>query len=245
LATTILPKRKGYYEALERNNTEIEITDWLAWFAASALEAQRSTNALVDFLIDKSRLVGEVGAALNARQRKALLRVLAEGPGGFQGGLSAANYVAITGASAPTATRDLSGLVVKGAMLREGERRYARYRANLPHEPFTRFPCKVNSSVTRRRSEMTPANYCGSGVRARRRVPLQRLIKPPNRRLQARPCGLRRPLHFRRRRRPWRPAAQWIFRLSPTSPARIRPVSCSNYHRPSLRARRPSLYPAI
>ncbi len=23
------------------------------------------------------------------------------------------------------------------------------------------------------------------------------------------------------------------------------PVSCSNYHRPSLRARRPSLYPAI
>jgi len=132
LATTILAKRKGYYEALERNNTEIEITDWLAWFAATALEAQRRTNALVDFLIDKSRLLGEVGAALNARQRKAILRVLAEGPGGFKGGLSAANYVAITGASAPTATRDLSGLIAMGAMLREGERRYARYRANLP-----------------------------------------------------------------------------------------------------------------
>ena len=132
LATTILAKRKGYYEALERNNTQIEITDWLAWFAASALEAQRRAIALVDFLIDKSRLLGDVSAALNARQRKALLRVLAEGPGGFKGGLSAANYVAITGASAPTATRDLSGLVAKGAMLREGERRYARYRANLP-----------------------------------------------------------------------------------------------------------------
>ena len=132
MATTILAKRKGYYEALERNNTQLEITDWLAWFAATAIEAQRRTNALVDFLIDKSRLLGDVSAALNARQRKALLRVLAEGPGGFQGGLSAANYVAITGASAPTATRDLSGLIAMGAMLREGERRYARYRANLP-----------------------------------------------------------------------------------------------------------------
>jgi hypothetical protein len=46
--------------------------------------------------------------------------------------LSAANYVAITGASAPTATRDLSDMVAKGAMLRVGERRYARYRPNLP-----------------------------------------------------------------------------------------------------------------
>lgn len=30
LAATILAKRRGYYGALERNYTEIEIIDWLA-----------------------------------------------------------------------------------------------------------------------------------------------------------------------------------------------------------------------
>ena len=138
LATTILAGRKGYYEALERNNTELEITDWLAWFAATALEAQRRTIALVDFLIDKTRLLDAVGALLNERQLKALARALREGPEGFRGGLSAANYIAITGATTPTATRDLSDMVAKGAMLREGERRYARYRPKIPLRPVAR-----------------------------------------------------------------------------------------------------------
>ena len=135
LAATILSKRNDYYDALERNNTEVEISDWLAWFAATAIEAQRRTLALVEFLIDKTRLLDKIGPSLSERQRKALLRVLREGPAGFEGGLSAGNYISITGATTPTATRDLADMVAKGAMLREGERRYARYRANLPLRP--------------------------------------------------------------------------------------------------------------
>jgi Fic family protein len=50
-----------------------------------------------------------------------------EGPDGFSGGLSAANYRAITGTAAATATRDLADLVAQGALTRTGERRYARY----------------------------------------------------------------------------------------------------------------------
>ncbi len=64
---------------------------------------------------------------LNDRQQKALLRTLGEGPEGFEGGLSASNYMAITGASPATATRDLAGLVEKGALTRQGEHRHARY----------------------------------------------------------------------------------------------------------------------
>ena len=61
------------------------------------------------------------------RQEKALLRMLREGPEGFAGGLSAANYSTITGASPATATRDLAGLVSHHALAREGDRRHARY----------------------------------------------------------------------------------------------------------------------
>ncbi len=131
LALTILAKRKGYYDALERNNTETELNDWLRWFGAVALEAQRRTTALIEFLLDKARLLDRLRGQLNERQQKALLRVLREGPDGFKGGLSAGNYVTITGASAPTATRDLSDMVAKGALIRSGERRHARYHANI------------------------------------------------------------------------------------------------------------------
>jgi Fic family protein len=53
--------------------------------------------------------------------------MFAEGPNGFEGGLSAHNYRAITGTKAPTAPRDLGGLVNLGALRREGERKATRY----------------------------------------------------------------------------------------------------------------------
>jgi Fic family protein len=137
LAMTILMKRGSYYEALERNNTESEVTDWLRWFAPMAIEAQRRSTALVEFVVDKTRLLDRLRGQLNERQRKALLRVLREGPDGFKGGLSAGNYVTITGASAATATRDLAGMVEAGALVRSGERRHARYRANIALRPVT------------------------------------------------------------------------------------------------------------
>jgi Fic family protein len=140
LAMTILAKRKAYYDALERDNTEIELTDWLRWFAAVGIEAQRRTTALIEFLLDKARLMDSLRGQLNERQEKALLRVLREGPEGFKGGLSAGNYITITGTSPPTATRDLADMVAKGALVRSGERRHARYRANVtlrPVEPVT------------------------------------------------------------------------------------------------------------
>jgi Fic family protein len=127
LAATILVRRKGYYAALEAANKSNEVTPWLAWFAGIAMEAQRRTTAQVEFLIEKTRLLDRLRGELNERQEKALLRMLREGPEGFKGGLSAGNYASITGASAATATRDLADLVEKGALLRVGERRHARY----------------------------------------------------------------------------------------------------------------------
>jgi len=131
LAATILAKRRAYYQALERGNTMNDLTGWLCWFAAVAIEAQRRTMAMVEFLIDKTRLLDRMKGRLNERQERALIRVLREGPEGFKGGLSAGNYVTVTNASAATATRDLADLVAKGALIRTGERRHARYHCNI------------------------------------------------------------------------------------------------------------------
>jgi Fic family protein len=138
LAATILARRRSYYEALEAANKENEITRWLMWFAGVAIEAQRRTIALVEFLIDKTKLLDRLKGQLNARQEKALLRMFREGPEGFKGGLSAGKYGTITGASPATSTRDLADLVEKGALVREGERRYARYLLGIPMRPVSR-----------------------------------------------------------------------------------------------------------
>ena len=136
LAATILLRRRAYYDALEAANKQNEITDWLAWFAGIAIEAQRRTQTRVDFLIDKTKLLDRLRGQLNSRQEKALLRMLREGPEGFKGGLSAGNYRTITGASPATATRDLADMAAKGALTRAGDRRHARYSLAIPPRPI-------------------------------------------------------------------------------------------------------------
>jgi Fic family protein len=135
LAAAILARRKTYYEAFEAANKHNEITTWLAWFAGVSIEAQRRTIALVEFLIDKTKLLDRLKGQLNERQEKALLRMFREAPDGFKGGLTAKKYSTMTDASPATVTRDLADLVEKGALVRAGERRHARYDLAVPLRP--------------------------------------------------------------------------------------------------------------
>lgn len=143
LAATMLARRAGYYAALEAASERNEITDWLAWFAGITIEAQRRTQSLTDFLIDKAKLFDRLKGQLNERQEKALLRMFREGPEGFKGGLSAGKYSTITGTSPATATRDLADLIEKGALVRTGELRHARYHLFIPLKPVR--PVTINS----------------------------------------------------------------------------------------------------
>lgn len=131
LGTTILIKRKAYYTALDHANKKNEITPWLCWFAATTIEAQERTMGNVEFLIEKTKLLDRLKDQINSRQKKALIRMMKEGPSKFKGGMSAGKYISITGASAATATRDLQDLVEKNALVRKGERRHARYHVNI------------------------------------------------------------------------------------------------------------------
>jgi Fic family protein len=132
LSHTIEKQRKAYYRALEDNNKEPEITDWLTWFAETILAAQERSQALIDFTIEKTKLLDRLSGQLNDRQMKVLLRMFREGPDGFEGGLSAENYLSITGTSRATATRDLADLTEKGALIRTGQLKATRYFLNIP-----------------------------------------------------------------------------------------------------------------
>jgi len=147
LAATILAHRASYYNALEAASKRNEITGWLAWFAGTTIEAQRRTLALAEFVIQKTKLFDRLKGQLNDRQQKALLRMFREGPEGCKGGLSAGKYSTITGASPATATRDLVDLVEKGALVRTGELRHARYNLSVPLKPVRRVTIGKNGEL--------------------------------------------------------------------------------------------------
>ena len=132
LAYSIERERKAYYDQLERHQKTMDVTLWLEWFAETVLTAQRVTLDRVGFFIAKARFYDLHRGQLNTRQAKAIERMFREGPDGFKGGLSAENYISITGTSRATATRDLQEMVEIAALTREVERRYTRYWLNLP-----------------------------------------------------------------------------------------------------------------
>jgi Fic family protein len=130
----VLEKRKKeYYKALEACNRTLEATGWTEFFANVILEAQEESLNLLNFILEKAKLFTRLHGLLNPRQEKVLLRMFQEGPEGFQGGLSAEKYVAITGISRATATRDLTELVEMGALVKTGELRHTRYWLKLDH----------------------------------------------------------------------------------------------------------------
>ena len=70
VAGTLLGRRKRYYDALEVASRGLEVTDWLLWFAAAVIEAQRRSLAQVEFILGKAKLLDRVRGKLNARQEK-------------------------------------------------------------------------------------------------------------------------------------------------------------------------------
>lgn len=130
LSATILEDKKAYYQALEDNNKQLDITPWLMYFADLIIKAKKNTHDKIEFLIRKTRFLETYQQQVNERQLKAILRMLSEGTKGLIGGLSSYNYQQITKASPATTTRDLAELVKIGALTKEGERK-ARYYLNL------------------------------------------------------------------------------------------------------------------
>jgi len=127
LSQTIYDNRKDYYNTLEVQNKTNQIDPWITYFSKVLIDAQEYTENKINFIIKKDHFFKENLDKLNERQIKVINKMFAQGPQGFQGGLSSKNYCSITNVSASTATRDLQELVENNVFRREGELKGSRY----------------------------------------------------------------------------------------------------------------------
>jgi Fic family protein len=130
LSHAITEDKHAYYQALMSAQRTLDVSDGIAWFTRLTrltLRALEHANDHVHFALAATSFWDAHGPHLNERQHKAIHRMLRAGPEGFQGGMNARKYVAITGTSKATATRDLQALVEKGLFQPIGSGRSTRY----------------------------------------------------------------------------------------------------------------------
>ncbi|MBV6663894.1 Fic family protein [Pseudomonas yamanorum] len=133
MSASILEDRAGYYRALETSQkATLDVTDWLEWFLQTLLRSLQQAMVRIDRVLGKTRFWQQHrDHTLSAEQTKVLNRLLDGGEKGFEHGISAAQYQAVTKVSKATATRHLADLLEKNCLVRlPGGGRSTRYQIN-------------------------------------------------------------------------------------------------------------------
>ena len=129
MSRTLQENRGAYYDALNRAQTgDQDITAWISWFLAQFSNACQKTEQHISTALQKAQFWSKHRESdFNLRQRKTLQKLLDAGDGGFLGGMTAEKHSKITGASKATATRDLTELLAKGALISRGVGKATKY----------------------------------------------------------------------------------------------------------------------
>lgn len=129
LSTQWQATRGDYYAALNAAQCgSLDVTPWVLWFVQSFTAGCLRSQAVVQAALQKTRFWQTATAyPINERQRKVLARLLEAGDGGFAGGMSTDKYSKLTGASKPTASRDLGQLLGWGLLTVAGVGKGTRY----------------------------------------------------------------------------------------------------------------------
>ena len=127
ISHSIEQERKAYYAALKASQSGLNITTWLNYFCDVLLQAIDYANELVEFSIKKYRYFQKFDPLLGHPERKAINKMFAAGPTGFQGGMTARKYGSINRVSRATATRTLQHLARIGALTQHGAGRSTHY----------------------------------------------------------------------------------------------------------------------
>lgn len=119
ISNTIMAHRKQYYHFLHANSrTSMDISSWVDFFIDMIWTAQMQAKDQISFVIHKSQFWRNHQKHLNPRQEHVLRKMMAKGPQGFEGGMSAKKYMTITSCSKATATRDLTDLLEKECLVK-------------------------------------------------------------------------------------------------------------------------------
>ncbi|MDB6047942.1 MAG: cell division protein Fic [Pseudomonas sp.] len=137
MSASILTARRDYYRILEHSQkSTLDITPWLEWFLQTLLETLQQAIKRIDRVLSKARFWQQHREhGLSAEQIKVLNRLLdgdvSADRNGFEEGISAAQYQAVTKVSKATATRHLGDLLEKGCLQKlPGGGRSTRYQIN-------------------------------------------------------------------------------------------------------------------
>lgn len=134
LSRTIEARKNAYYDALKTAQRSTEVTPWVHWFVDTVVQSQLDTETQVRFVVKKSKFFRHYESEMNPRQLKVMRRIFEAGADGFTGGINARKYIALTGISKATATRDLQELAQLGILKPIGGGRSVRYELQVAPE---------------------------------------------------------------------------------------------------------------
>jgi Fic family protein len=131
LSATIEKNKKQYYNQLQDAQKSLKVQKWVEYFVNTVLAAQQLVEKQIHFTIHKVKFYDSFKTKLNARQLKAIKKMLDEGAEGFEGGMNATKYKSINKIAKATATRDLQDMLELAALKVSGGGRSTSYSLNL------------------------------------------------------------------------------------------------------------------
>ncbi len=118
MSAQIRVERKAYYDVLEATQKgDLDINAWLEWFLGCLDRAIEGAESTLSSILHKARFWEAIKEQpLNTRQRTIINRLL----DGFEGKLTSSKWAALTKSSPDTALRDITDLVERGVLVRDG-----------------------------------------------------------------------------------------------------------------------------
>lgn len=125
MSSQIQKNRKSYYQILEKTQKgSMDITNWLEWFLQNLLEAIKSSDNILDNVIQKAKFWQKnTNIIFSERQKKVLNRFMED----FQGNLTTVKWAKMCNCSQDTATNDINDLINKKILKRVGKARNIHY----------------------------------------------------------------------------------------------------------------------
>ena len=125
MSSQIKKERKSYYEILQLTQTDnLDITLWLKWFLENMIAAINSSENLLNDVFKKTEFWNlNKSVTFNERQIKVLKKILDN----FEGNLTTQKWAKICNCSHDTANRDITDLINKNILIKQGEARSTHY----------------------------------------------------------------------------------------------------------------------